>query len=162
MLYLPAKILPSQLGLPPSIFKIFSTPQLGKFQRSPTLQLKLGGGTNYGTGINFQGQTQKTVGPKRGLSLLVITSNGISFYKFCTLENLITQEAYHEWVLIYISLRKIYRSNPSMSTMQTIKKKSKRGNSCPQVGYLQRCPEIPKNQKNGIESGRNRAREQLL
>ena len=40
----PAKILPPQLGLPPSIFEIFSTPQRGKFQKSPTPQL---GGSNY-------------------------------------------------------------------------------------------------------------------
>ena len=47
----PAKILPSQLGLPPSIFEIFAT-QLGNFQKRSIPQLKLGEGTNYE--IRFQ------------------------------------------------------------------------------------------------------------
>ena len=42
----PGKMLPPRLVYPPSFFEIFSTPQLGKFQRSSTPQLKLAG-TNY-------------------------------------------------------------------------------------------------------------------
>ena len=39
----PGKILPPQLGVPPSFFEIFSTTQLGKFQKSSTPPAKVGG-----------------------------------------------------------------------------------------------------------------------
>ena len=45
----PGKILPSQLGVPPSFFEIFSIPPAWQISEKSYPPAKVGGGTNYGT-----------------------------------------------------------------------------------------------------------------